>query len=94
MGMMKSHLDDYDDAKDVLIKIGALKTCEFHEDYWYDTGKFYGGELYACATNYLKEHSADYPFIDMKSFHAAVDKVMKDAGPDSTCPRCKKIDEE
>ena len=90
LSSFKDRFEDYEITKRILFEIGAIACCDAHDDYWYDTGKYSGDELYARATSLYKKKFPNHSNGAMKEFHADVKSVMNDAGLSSTCPYCEK----
>ena len=80
-------------AFEILLEIGAIKTCEFHSDFYYDNYKYDKNEIYARATSRLKQKYSEYN--DFKIFDDEINDIMTYAadGPDD-CPYCAKIAKE
>ena len=80
----------YDIAFDVLLKIGAISTCDIHEDYWYVTDNFDSNSVYAQATNMIRElYGANENELIFKE---QISIILKSAGIDKkSCPHCDKF---
>lgn len=90
MGIADKMFDYEEVARSVLENIGAIASCDAHDDYYYNTGAFDDKEIYARATTVVQT-KADYSsYTDMKAFHAAIKKVLDEAAIDSDCPFCAK----
>ena len=98
MGLAKRILERTDDyykiALEAMIATGAIKTCDIHTDFFYQTYALENDdEIYKRATKYMKDKYGEQN--DYKMFHAQVDRILKDAGTGpSECSQCKKIEEE
>ncbi|MDE5556510.1 MAG: hypothetical protein K2J32_02275 [Ruminococcus sp.] len=74
-------------AYDILKSIGAIETCPIHEDEWYSDNYMDEKEVYAIATNILKDK---YPNMkDFTLFHESIKGVLDDASLDDNCPYCE-----
>ena len=92
MGATKRELEKVEDyrkiAYGILIEIGAIKECEFHSDYYYETLNFEEKTIYGICTNKLKEkYGAKQDFM---IFNSQISQILKDASIDSICPYCEK----
>ena len=90
MGIADDMFAYRDVAFEVLKSIGAIACCDAHDDYWYNTGKFDDNEIYARATKKVQTATEYSSYTDMKEFHAAVKKILDNAGIDDDCPFCAK----
>lgn len=92
MGATKRQLEIVEDyrkiAYDILIEIGAIKECEFHSDYYYETFSFDEKAIYGICANKLKEKYGENQ--DFNIFNSQVSEIMKCAAASSTCPYCEK----
>ena len=92
MSATKDFLDKIQDhhqiAYDILIEIGAIKECEIHSDYYYETYSFDKKAIYAVCANKLKEKYGENQ--DFKIFNSQISEILKDASINSTCPYCEK----
>ena len=92
MGATKRQLEIVEDyrkiAYDILIEIGAIKECEFHSDYYYQTFSFDANAIYGICANKLKEKYGENQ--DFKIFYSQISDIMKDASVSSTCPYCER----
>ena len=92
MSITKNYLDKeqayYKIAYDILIEIGAIKECEFHSDYYYDTSIFEEKVLYGICTNKLKEKYGETQ--DFEIFHSQISEIIRNAAIESSCPYCEK----
>ena len=78
-------------TKSILFEIGAIKKCEYHDDWYYST-HMENKQLYALATDKFKEQCDSSNF---KLFHMNIKDIMQQAGDKpSDCPFCIKIQEE
>ena len=98
MSFAKRELEKMDEYRDlaftVLREIGAIKTCDFHNDFYYSTYSFDEKIIYAMATAKAKElhESAD---IDFKLLHNKIKEIMDEAADSADkCPYCEKINRE
>jgi len=98
MGATKRQLEKEEEyrgmAFNVLTMIGAIKSCELHDDYFYNTYSFDEQGVYAIATAKAKEEYGETS-IDFKQLHEAIHDIFNEAadGADS-CPYCEKINRE
>ena len=98
MGATKRQLEKEEEyrgiAFDVLTMIGAIKTCDFHDDFYYATYLLDDSSIYAMATAKVKKEYNQMN-IDFQLFHDSIKEIMDEAadGADS-CPYCDKIDKE
>ena len=84
-----TRFDYYEVAFDILLDIGAIAYCEYHDDYYYNTYKFDEENVYPIATIKIKASSNYGDNIDMKSFHSEIKKIMDESGVDKdNCPFC------
>ncbi len=82
-----------DIAFKALIEIGAIKTCDYHEDFYYSTYECADTEIYAKATSKLKEKYGETQ--DYKLFHEIIGEILSYAADSSDeCPYCQKLKEE
>lgn len=92
MSATKDFLDKNQDyhriAYDILIEIGAIRECEFHSDYYYETAIFEENILYGICTNKLKEKYGEKQ--DFQLFHSQISEIIRNAAIDSSCPYCEK----
>ena len=88
MSKFYEHNQEYEAlAFSILSEIGAIKTCDLHDDYYYSTGMD-EQKVYALATNKLKELKC---FSDSKLFHSFIKTILAEAGSSaSDCPFCEK----
>ena len=102
MGRIKYKISQIEDYKKttykILLDIGAIKTCEYHESFYYDTGKFsFGnisedGELYDLSDYELNKYDG---FDDISLFHDIIDDIMSEAADSADeCPECQKMNNE
>ena len=94
IGATKRDIEKMDEyrkiAFDILIEIGAIKTCEFHTDFYYDTYLFDKRKIFALATKKAKEKYGDEN-IDFKEFAAQINKILNEASDSANeCPQCNK----
>ena len=75
-------------AYNILIEIEAIKECEFHSDYYYETSIFEKNILYGICTNKLKEKYGEKQ--DFQLFHSQISEIIRNAAIDSSCPYCEK----
>ena len=92
MGITKREIERIEDyrkiAYDILIEVGAIKECEFHSNYYYETYNLEENVLYGICTNKLKEkYGANQ---DFKIFNSQISQILKDASIDSICTYCEK----
>lgn len=73
-----------------LLDIGAIATCDVHEEYYYSTDAFDDSELYARATSVFNKSNKYRLYSNHKAFHAAIKDVLDNAGVSSDCPHCQK----
>lgn len=81
--------DLYDLAKSILLEIGAIKACDAHDDFTYQTCAMDEKTIYARATqkykdSYHREGESFAPFQD------AVKRVLDDTSSNNNCPFCEK----
>lgn len=92
MSATKDFLDKNQDyhriAYDILIEIGAIRECEIHSDYYYETYSFDEKAIYGICANKLKEKYGEKH--DFKIFYSQISDIMKFANASSTCPFCEK----
>ena len=85
----QDYITDYRDmAYRILIEIEELKCCEFHSDYCYRTYKYGDDQIYAVATNKIKE-KLNNESIDFSLFHDSIKYNLDEAGDSSKCPICE-----
>ena len=71
----------------ILLEVGAIKTCEYHGTTYYLTG-IESGLIYGAATNRYKEkHKTQMVPPD---FHSQIKEILDEASFNSTCPLCEK----
>lgn len=97
MSLAKRLLEKTDDyyriAFEALIDIGAIKTCDIHDDFYYQTYNIDKNDIYARVTNSVKKKYGEQD--DYKLFHAQVDRILKEAGTgQSDCPQCAKLEKQ
>ena len=81
----------YEDAAFAILKsIGAIACCDAHDDFWYNTGTLDTDQVYAYATASLRKTAAYERYSSPKMFHAAIKRILDNAGADSNCPFCEK----
>ncbi len=92
MGATKRELEKIEDyrkiAYNILIEIEAIKECEFHSDYYYETYIFEKNMLYGICTNKFKEKYGEKQ--DFQLFHSQISEIIRNAAIDSSCPYCEK----
>ena len=76
-------------AYDILIEIGAIKECELHSDYYYETHKFDMSSIYAIGSNKSKEKYGESQ--NFKTFNFQISEIVKNASSSSICPYCEKM---
>lgn len=81
--------DFYDLAKKILIEIGAIKACDAHDDFTYQTCSMDTNTIYALATQKYKD-SYYREGESFKPFQGAVKRVLDETVPNSNCPHCEK----
>ena len=84
MSWAKEYLAEEENAMRILLKIGAIATCEIHDDHVYRTSKYTDDEVYAIATK-------EYNKSNYKAFHDAIKVVLNNVNIDSECPYCRKM---
>ncbi|MBR6902957.1 MAG: hypothetical protein IKN39_03610 [Clostridia bacterium] len=89
-----SMLKEYEQiAFQIMVEIGAIKTCSIHDDFYYNTYKYEEKNIYALATAKLKEQYGELQ--DFETFHKQIDEILSyAAGGEDECPYCKKLQEE
>lgn len=97
MGLAKRELERKEDyfqiAYKILKKIDAIRECDFHSDFYYETYNFDESDLNNEATSTLKKEYPEYN--DITLFHDSIKNVLKDAGEGaSKCPFCEKMQRE
>ncbi len=90
MSMLREKVDFYYEfAYRGLLELGAIKTCEAHDDYYYSTvDELETGKYYAILTNRLKEQYGEKQ--DFVCFREQIKSVFDGAGIDHNCPYCEK----
>ena len=92
MSGTKDHLDKIQEyhkiAYGILLETGAIKECDLHSDFYYDTFSFDEQAIYAICSSKLKEKYGDKQ--DYKTFHSQISEIMKNAAMESSCPYCEK----
>lgn len=92
MGITKREIEKIEDyrkiAYDILIEIGAIKECELHADYYYETSIFEEKILYGICANKLKEQYGEKQ--DFKIFYSQISAIIRNAAIESSCPYCEK----
>ena len=75
----------------ILTDIGAIKTCPYHDDYYYSTG-MESNQVYAYASNRYKARNGvkNVPGI----IRDQIKDILDETTTDSECPWCKKAMEE
>ena len=76
-------------AYGILLEIGAIRECELHSDFYYDTNKLDVSSIYAISTKTLKEKYGEEQ--KFKIFNSQIDEIMKSASPTSACPFCTNL---
>lgn len=95
MSLIKREIEKNEEYRkitfDILIEIGAIKTCDFHDDFYFVAYSVDKKEIYARATDKLKKQKGEEN-IDFKLFHSLIDEILSEAadGPDG-CPYCSKF---
>lgn len=94
MGITKRTMEEQEDmfnqAQDILLKIGAISECPYHPGTYIDN-YMDNNETYAKATYlYKKDHAPDKN--DIKNFQEAVKNVIDNCSDE--CFSCKKNEEE
>lgn len=97
MGLTKRLLEKIEDyyriAFEVMLDVGAIKTCSMHDSFYYNTYAYDDGALYGIVTNKLKEVYGEKQ--DYKLFHQQIDKILSEAGTaEDECPACQKLADE
>lgn len=92
MSITKRNIEKIEDyrkmAYDILIEIGAIKECEIHSDYYYETSNFEEKALYGICANKLKEKYGEKQ--DFKVFNSQISEIIRNAAIESSCPYCEK----
>lgn len=93
MSVTKDQIDLIQDyrsiACEILLEIGAIRECELHSDFYYDTKKLDESSIYAMSANKLKEKYGEEQ--NFKIFSSQIDEIMKSASPTSACPFCSNL---
>lgn len=78
--------DEYEEAKALAIRCGAIKVCEHHDDVTIDQmDEDAVKKTYATATVMIKNGDIDY---DRKEFMNVIKHVIEDSAFD--CPACER----
>ena len=79
-------------AYEILLEIGVIKTCEFHDDY-YVTYEMDSSQIYAIATAAFKQKCSDE--IDFNLFQSQIKEILDYASTSADdCPYCEKMAKE
>ena len=93
MSVTKDQIDVIQDyrsiACEILFEIGAIRECELHSDFYYDTKKLDESSIYAISANKLKMKYGEEQ--NFKIFNSQIDEIMKSASPTSACPFCSNL---
>lgn len=82
------HTDYYETVKQILFEIGAIKTCDIHDDWFYSTG-IEETKVYAIATKIYKQK---YSNLDLIQIRDEIKQILGEAGNNEReCPFCKKM---
>lgn len=80
-------------AFNIMIEIGAIKTCSLHDDFYYNTYKYDDKDIYALTTAKLKERYGELQNFEI--FHKQIDEILSyAAGGEDECPYCDKLKNE
>lgn len=89
MSFAKRKLEKVDEmnkiAQEILFEIGVIKSCNCGKVF-YETYKFDKKEIYAIATNKLKEKIGNQ--FEYKTFHKQIDEILKVALSGNDCECC------
>ncbi len=93
MGVAKNTAVKYSKiAYEELLNIGAIKTCDIHQDYYY-ANMIDNDEIYAMVTANVKKKYGDE--VNYKVLHEWIKRILDDAGIDAdNCPMCEKLERE
>lgn len=95
MGKSKDRLEEeknmFDQAKNILVRIGAISECPNHSNEYIDNQSLDNDEIYTQAT-LIYEKEQNYDKSKIKKFHEKIKNVI-DNCPDE-CFLCKSNEEE
>lgn len=89
MSIAKDYMAYREIAEKILFEIGAISACEIHDDFKYRTSHLTDDEVYAYATNYLKQSEYYKSYSNMIAFHDAIKWVLDSVAIFSECPYCE-----
>ena len=89
MSIIKDKVDFYYNfAYRGLLELGAIKTCDAHDDYYYSTvDESERDKYYAILTNKLKKQDGEIQ--DFVCFDEQIKRVFDEVGIGYNCPRCE-----
>lgn len=92
MSSAKHQLEKIEEYRQLAFKalfdIGAIRTCRFHQDFYYNTYKFSNDSIYALVTSRIKEENGN-TIDDFKLLHEQIHQIMLEAASgEDECPLC------
>ena len=97
MSLAKRKIEEIEEYRRIafkaMIEIGALKTCDYHDDFYYNTYKYSDSEIYPIVTAKIKKEYGESR--DYKLFHKQIAEILSyAAGGADECPFCEKLSKE
>lgn len=97
MSVTKRKLEQIEDyyriAFEIMMDIGAIKTCSFHDSFYYNAYAYDESAIYGIVTNKLKQVYGDKQ--DYEIFHQQIHRILFEAGTaEDECPACQKLADE